>query len=134
VINGVRIALGISIVFSAATIFVQRQLQDIPKAEAAPEKSWNFWRNLREFNRPMRRLLLSDILVRFCERIPYAWVVIFAMDYIGVSARQVGMLTAVEMLAAILCIIPASHYADRYGREPPARIRLTASACSLWPL
>lgn len=28
------------------------------------------------------------------------------------------MLTAVEMLAAILCIIPASHYADRYGREP----------------
>src|SRR5205807_9318347 len=27
-------------------------------------------------------------------------------------------LTAVEMLAAALCIIPASHYADRYGREP----------------
>ena len=24
----------------------------------------------------------------------------------------------VEMLAAILCIIPAAHYADRYGREP----------------
>jgi MFS family permease len=66
----------------------------------------------------MRRLLLSDILVRFCERIPYAWVVIFAMDYIGVSAKQVGLLTAVEMLAAALCIIPASHFADRYGREP----------------
>jgi MFS family permease len=66
----------------------------------------------------MRRLLLSDILIRFCERIPYAWVVIFAMDYIGVSAKQVGVLTSVEMLAATLCIIPASHYADRYGREP----------------
>ena len=38
----------------------------------------------------MRRLLLSDILMRFCERVPYAWVVIFAMDYIGVSAQQVG--------------------------------------------
>src|SRR5438132_5260495 len=66
----------------------------------------------------MRRLLLSDILIRFCDRIPYAWVVIFAMDYIGVSAKEVGVLTAVEMLAATLCIIPASHYADRYGREP----------------
>ncbi len=118
VINGVRIALAISIVFSAATIVLQRQLQEIPKPEAAPDESWSFWRSLREFNRPMRRLLLSDILVRFCERIPYAWVVIFAMDYIGVSAKQVGILTAVEMLAAMLCIIPASHYADRYGREP----------------
>ena len=66
----------------------------------------------------MRRLLLSDILIRFCERIPYAWVVIFAMDYIGVSGRQVGILTAIEMLASMLCIIPAAHYADRYRREP----------------
>src|SRR5207249_9402319 len=65
-----------------------------------------------------RRLLVSDILIRFCERIPFAWVVIFAMDYIGMSAKQVGVLTTVEMLAAALCIIPASHYADRYGREP----------------
>ena len=66
----------------------------------------------------MRRLLLSDILMRFCERVPYAWVVIFAMDYIGMSAQQVGVLTTIEMLAATLCIIPASHFADQYRREP----------------
>ena len=51
-------------------------------------------------------------------RSPYAWVVIFAMDYIGMSAKEIGVLTTVEMLAATLCIIPAAHYADRYGREP----------------
>jgi len=118
VIGGVRIALIISIVFSGATILVQRRLRDEPKAALAPEERLNFFQSLREFNSPMRRLLLSDILIRFCERIPYAWVVIFAMDYIGVSAKEVGVLTAVEMLAATLCIIPASHYADRYGREP----------------
>jgi MFS family permease len=117
VIGGVRIALVISIVLSGAAIFVQRQIRDEPKEETAKERP-NFWQSLREFNSPMRRLLLSDILIRFCERIPYAWVVIFAMDYIGVSAKQVGVLTSVEMLAATLCIIPASHYADRYGREP----------------
>jgi MFS family permease len=44
--------------------------------------------------------------------------VIFAMDYIGVSGEQVGVLITVEMLAATLCIIPASHVADKYGREP----------------
>jgi MFS family permease len=117
VIGGVRIALLISILLSGATIFLQRQIQDDAKSET-PEARLNFWQSLRQFNSPMRRLLLSDILIRFCERIPYAWVVIFAMDYIGVSAKEIGVLTTVEMLTAVLCIIPASHYADRYGREP----------------
>jgi len=118
IIAGVRIALMISILLSTLTILVQRQLREEPKQEVAAEERWNFWRSLHEFNTPMRRLLLSDILIRFCERIPYAWVVIFAMDYIGVSAKEIGALTTVEMLAATLCIIPASHFADRHGREP----------------
>jgi MFS family permease len=118
IIGGVRIALTISIVLSTLTIFVQWQLREEPKREVAAGERWDFWRSLREFNSPMRRLLLSDILIRFCERMPYAWVVIFAMDYIGVSAKQIGVLTTVEMLAAIVCIIPASHFADRHGREP----------------
>ena len=124
IIPGVRIALIISIFLSALTIFVQRQFQDSVDASRAVAvtspmaKRWSLSRTLRQFNPPMRRLLLSDILIRFCERIPYAWIVIFAMDYIGMSAQQVGILTTIEMLAATLCIIPASHYADRYGREP----------------
>jgi len=125
IIPGVRIALIVSIFLSALTILVQRQLRQesndlarVAAATAPQPKDWNFWRSLRAFNSPMRRLLLSDILVRFCERVPYAWVVIFAMDYIGVSGRQMGILIAIEMLAATVCIIPASHYADRHGREP----------------
>jgi predicted MFS family arabinose efflux permease len=129
IIRGVRIGLLISIFLSAVTILVQRQLREesndgarlVPPelaSGALQAERWNLWRSLREFNSPMRRLLLSDILIRFCERIPYAWVVIFAMDYIGVSGKQVGVLTAVEMAAAMLCIIPASHYADRHRREP----------------
>jgi MFS family permease len=118
VVGGVRIALVISIVLSLATIFVQRKLRDDPKPESARAERINFFQSVREFNQPMRRLLLSDILIRFCERIPYAWVVIFAMDYIGLSAKEVGVLITVEMLCAALCIIPASHFADRYGREP----------------
>src|SRR5437899_6151097 len=118
IIAGVRIALMISIFLSTLTLLLQRQLREEPKQEGAGEERWNFWRSLREFNVPMRRLLLRDILVPFCERIPYAWVVIFAMDYIGVSAKEIGALTTVEMLAATLCIIPASHFADRHGRGP----------------
>ena len=125
IIGGVRIALIVSILLSAVTILVQRLLREKSNdgtrdvvATAVHLKRWTFWQSVRGFNAPMRRLLLSDILVRFCERIPYAWVVIFTMDYIGVSGEQVGVLTAIEMLAATLCIIPTSHFADKYRREP----------------
>src|SRR5438309_11372231 len=76
VINGVRIALTVSIFLSVVTIFVQAQLREEARVQLEKTDRWNFWRSLRQFNSPMRRLLLSDILIRFCERIPYAWVVI----------------------------------------------------------
>ena len=117
-INGVRIGLAVSIVLSTATIGVQRQLRAAPVVAVTNAERWTFWRSLTNFSAPLRRLLLSDILIRFCERIPFAWVVIYAMDYVGIDAKQVGLLTTVEMLTATLCIIPASHFADRYGREP----------------
>jgi MFS family permease len=118
IINGVRIGLAISILLSAATIWVQRQLRE-DRAVAIPgTERWNFWRSLRAFDPPLRRLLLSDILIRFCERIPFAWVVIYAMDNVGVNAKEVGILTSVEVIVASACIIPASHFADKHGREP----------------
>ncbi|MBA3353857.1 MAG: MFS transporter [Blastocatellia bacterium] len=117
-ITGVRIGLAVSIIFSLATIGVQRQLRTAPLAALAQAERWGFWRSLTNFNAPLRRLLLSDILIRFCERLPFAWVVIYVMDYLGTDAKGVGLLTTVEMLAATLCIIPASHFADKYGREP----------------
>ena len=41
----------------------------------------------------MQRLLLSDILIRFCERLPYAFVILWAMNHGGVSAQRFGVLT-----------------------------------------
>jgi MFS family permease len=118
IINGVRIGLALSILLSAATIWVQRQLREDGAAAIPGTERWNFWRSLRAFDPPLRRLLLSDILIRFCERIPFAWVVIYAMDYVGVNAKEVGILTSVEVIVASACIIPASHFADKHGREP----------------
>jgi len=135
IINGVRMGLGVSIVLSAITILVQRRLQEEPVRTIDSLDHWSFWRSLRAFKAPLRRLLLSDILIRFCERIPFAWVVIYAMDDIGISASQVGILTTIEMLTATLCIIPASHYADKYGREAfvfVTFIFFTAFPIALW--
>jgi len=121
VIPGVRVALIISILLAGATFIALRELrEEVKESEETvpiPER-WNFLRCLREFDAPMRWLLVSDILVRFCERIPFAWVVIFAMDYAGASGQQVGLLTTIEVLVATLCIIPSSHFADKQQREP----------------
>jgi len=118
IIDGIRIGLVLSILLSGGTLLVQRQLREAPTAPIAAAERWNFWQSLRALNAPLRRLLLSDILVRFCERIPFAWVVIYAMDYVGVNGKEVGFLTSVEVIVASLCIIPASHFADEHGREP----------------
>jgi MFS family permease len=120
IVPGTRIALMISIFLSGITFIALRELREEKKEvddnSPTPER-WNLLRSLREFDASLRWLLVSDILVRFCERIPFAWVVIFAMDYAGATGQQVGLLTTIEVLAATLCIIPTSHYADRRGRE-----------------
>ena len=87
------------------------------RAGARTEQA-GFWGVVQGFDPRLKWLLFSDILIRFCERIPYAWVVIYAMDHVGTSATQVGVLTAVEMLVAMACFVPVAHLADRYGKEP----------------
>jgi MFS family permease len=135
IVTGVRIGLAVSILLSGVTILMQRRLSEEPPRPRSSGDSWSFWRSFAGFNAPLRRLLLSDILIRFCERIPFAWVVIYSMDYIGVSAKQFGLLTSVEVVAATLIIIPASHFADKFGREPfviATFVIFTLFPVSLW--
>src|SRR5205823_4393398 len=78
----------------------------------------NFLRVIKSFTPELRELLVSDILIRFCERIPFAFVILWAMNYAGISAQGYGLLVTFEMLAAMACYIPVAHLADKYGRRP----------------
>jgi MFS family permease len=73
---------------------------------------------VKSFTPALRELLVSDILIRFCERIPYAFIILWAMDHGGVTAQQFGYLVMFEMVMAMLCYIPVAHLADKYGRRP----------------
>ena len=73
---------------------------------------------VKSFTPALRELLVSDILIRFCERIPYAFIILWAMDSGGVTAQQFGYLIAFEMVMAMFCYIPVAHLADKYGRRP----------------
>jgi MFS family permease len=115
IVTGVRAGAAVAVVFALLATVAQFRLREPPESES---HSRNPGVALSGFNTELRRLLVSDILVRFCERIPAAWVVIYAMDHLGATASQVGFLIAIEMVTAMVCYIPASHLADRYGKEP----------------
>ena len=57
---------------------------------AGPREGWlrrlsraamTFLAVVRSFTPALRELLVSDILIRFCERIPYAFVILWAMNH-----------------------------------------------------
>jgi MFS family permease len=118
---GIRYALIGCIVLSVLTLTFQLGLAEPPSqhaGEAAAINLGNFRCVVRSFTPGLKELLVSDILIRFCERLPYAWVVVWAFNYGRVSAEQFGVLIAIEMLTAMVCYIPVAHLADRYGRRP----------------
>jgi MFS family permease len=66
--------------------------------------------------------LVADILVRFCEQIPYAFVVVWAVGTAKspgpVTALQFGVLRAVEMATAVAIYLPVAYFADRSHKKP----------------
>jgi len=118
--DGVRYALGLCITMSLLTAAFQWLMfePDSKDSKAKTSTTTSFMQVVRTFTPALRELLVSDILIRFCERIPYAFVILWAMDHGGITAQQFGYLVAFEMLAAMICYIPVAHLADKYGRRP----------------
>ena len=123
--DGVKYALAICIVMSLLTVVFQWFMFEPPDKtvetdlnENAPVFSISFGGIVKSFTPALRELLVSDILIRFCERIPYAFVILWAIDHGGLTAQQFGYLVAFEMVTAIFCYIPVAHLADKYGRRP----------------
>ena len=132
--DGVRYALALCIVMSLMTAAFQWFMFE-PESSSGkgvpPVQSQNQMKHdrrdacpttfvgvVKTFTPALRELLVSDILIRFCERIPYAFVILWAMDHGGVTAQQFGYLVTFEMVTAMLCYIPVAHLADKYGRRP----------------
>ena len=111
IFDGMRYGLAVSILLAATAILLQQRIA-LP-LRAAASAGIGLRAALRRSDPRLVRLLWSDILIRVCERIPFAWIVIYVMNDLGMSAAAVGVLIAVEMVAAIACYVPAPWLADR---------------------
>lgn len=116
-ILGIRIAFLFAIIMGAVALFLQSKFM----SDDEPEKTAvliNF-KNFREyFNVRLLNLLASDILIRFAEQIPYAFVVIWVVENNKIPEVQFGILTAIEMITAMLIYIPVAYFADRTTKKP----------------
>ena len=112
---GIRAGLIVSVGLALVTLAVVRQMRLDRPATAAPGNVRTVWRTLP---RTLRRLLLSDIFIRTCEGMVDVFLVLYAVNIVGVSAPVFGGLIAVQMATVIVCSLPAAHLADRTGRKP----------------
>ncbi|MBU1356342.1 MAG: MFS transporter [Candidatus Edwardsbacteria bacterium] len=115
--TGVRMAFVAAFVLGLVSLFVQQVMIDDDKpiqgsAEKNPFKLWRF------MGADLKRLLVSDILIRYAEQIPYAFVVVWCLKNNTISAFQFGMLTAIEMVVAMLVYIPVAYLADKSTKKP----------------
>jgi MFS family permease len=123
--DGVRLAFVVALALAVVAVVMQQKLIEEDSAGKTdgkpshkPEK--NPLRLFREMSPALKRLLVADILVRFCEQIPYAFVIVWCMKIIQspVTAFQFGILTGIEMTTAMLIYIPVAYFADRTTKKP----------------
>lgn len=123
--DGVRLAFVAALLLSIVAAALQQVLieDDPPELSSkgpSPRPEKNPMRLFRQMSPSLKRLLVSDILVRFCEQIPYAFVVVWCMKTIAepVTALQFGILTSIEMITALLIYVPVAYFADRGSKKP----------------
>jgi MFS family permease len=113
--DGVHLGLGVTVVLAAIALMVLVRV-DIPvRTDPVPTHIVAVWQSLPT---PLRWLLTSDIFIRTCEGLVDVFLVLYAINVIGVSAPAYGILVAVQMTTAIVSYLPVARFADRLGRKP----------------
>jgi len=117
-IQGVRISFGVALLLGAVAIVLEVFfIKEDPDA-GKKGRAVRLGDALHFITPDLRNLLISDILVRFAEQIPYAFVVLWVVDRNGMTPLQFGILTTIEMVTAMLVYIPIAILADRNSKKP----------------
>ena len=115
-VEGVRIAFGAAFAMGLVALCLMQKFMADDKVEKDSGKRKDM-RAKDLFSPALRSLLASDILIRFAEQIPYAFVVIWAVDSNRLTALQFGLLTTIEMVTAMLVYVPVAWMSDKYGKK-----------------
>jgi len=119
--SGMRLAFVAALAMAMVGLILQQRLiEDDRPAVTTTGPRESLPAMVSRMSPALKRLLVADVLVRFCEQIPYAFVVIWCLKVIAhpITAFQFGLLTAIEMATAVLIYVPVAYLADRSGKKP----------------
>ncbi len=114
VLVGVRTGFVITLVLAAITVLIVFTV-NIPLNVGEAVNVRGVW---RLFHSALKRLLVSDIIIRVCEGMAEIFIVLYVTNVIGISLGEYGVLVAVQMATSIVVYIPSARIADRIGRKP----------------
>lgn len=115
VVSGVRAGLAITLLFAALALAVARTINVPLPAGSHHGNLPEVWRS---FPPALKRLLLSDVIIRMCEGMAGVFLVLYATNVVGISLAEYGVLVAVQVTTSILVYLPAAKFADCIGRKP----------------
>lgn len=126
--RGIHIGLVVTLGLAAVTLVLLHRINvEVKIADAVNIRG--VWHS---FHRALKRLLISDIIIRACEGLTGVLTVLYVINIHGVSATRFGTLIAIQMTTSILVYIPAGKLADRIGRKPI--VIVTFISFALFPL
>lgn len=127
-LEGIRSGLVITLGLAIITVLLLSRINVEVRARDSI-KIRGVWRS---FDGALKRLLISDIIVRMCEGMTGVLTILYVTNVQGFSARRFGTLIAIQMVTSIIVYIPAGKIADRVGRKP--FVILTFICFALFPL
>ncbi|MDQ1728338.1 MAG: hypothetical protein QOD33_463 [Pyrinomonadaceae bacterium] len=114
IVRGVHTGLLITLGIAAVTLLLVLKINVTIKAAEATNIR-GVWRS---FHAALKRLLISDIIIRMCDGMTGVLMILYVTNVLGFSTARYGSLIAIQMVTSILVMIPASKIADRIGRRP----------------
>lgn len=114
IIRGVHIGLVATLVLALVTVLLVMRL-NVTISPAGMTNIRGVWRS---FHAALKRLLISDIIIRTCEGMTGVLIILYVTNVAGFSVARYGSLVAIQMVTSIIVYIPAGKIADRVGRKP----------------
>lgn len=128
IIKGVHTGLLITLALAAITMLLVLKVNVAITASPATNIA-GVWKS---FPLALKRLLVSDVIIRMCEGMTGVLTILYVTNVQGFSTARYGTLIGIQMIVSILVYIPAGKIADRIGRKP--FVIVTFFSFALFPL
>jgi MFS family permease len=138
---GVRAAIALSIVLVTVSLLIQYRFMRTAVVDQVLtlHKPWTL---LKKFDPQLRRLLISDVLARWCDGMPREFMILYCISVLSqrgytvaaAAALYLSVLLTVMNVTSLVLYLPIGHFASQAGAAKKPFIGLTFVFFALFPI